>query len=86
MNDSPEYFRVHFFGVSISCFYLVKPPHKSHQYTSVQSANTYNYLHTSEEEEEEERREREKKIVYMKTCRMMKKPITGNSQPILVAM
>lgn len=64
MNDSPEYFRVHFFGVSISCFYLVKPPHKSHQYTSVQSANTYNYLHTSEEEEEEERRVREKNRLH----------------------
>lgn len=63
MNDSPECFHVHFFGVSISCFYLVRPPHESHQYTSVQSANTYNYLHTSEEEEEE-RREREKNRLH----------------------
>lgn len=75
-----EYFRVHS-DVSMAC-YLVKPPtHCYHQYISVQSANTYNYLHPSEE-----RREREKNRLHENLPRVIKKPITGNSRPILVAI
>lgn len=75
-----EYFRVHL-DVSMAC-YLVKPPtHCYHQYISVQSANTYNYLHPSEE-----RREREKNRLHENLPRVIKKPITGNSRPILVAI
>lgn len=78
-----EYFCVHL-DVSMAC-YLVKPPtHCYHQYISVQSAKTYNYLHPSEEEE---RKKREKKNrLHENLPRVLKKPITGNSRPILVAI
>lgn len=60
-------------------------PHTSLINTHLSKARIHTITYTPQKKKKK-KEEREKKIVYMKTCRMMKKAITGNSQPILVAM
>lgn len=50
-------------------------PHTSIINTHLSKARIHTITYTPRKKKKEER----KKFVYMKTCRVMKKPITGNS-------